>query len=689
MTSIHPPAWWNGPLGPLTSGRDLYGEDLRDSICPEVRRGGERPAGLVAGRRDHAEPAITRSALRAIASGAGRALSVLLVALTAHHHPTAADHRAVDSRDDAGRIGFGDLDQSMALAQVDLSDVIAGNSSFAGDRAHQIADLHTITRSDSHEETRHPARCRLGSIAIRRPRPRDWWSVLGCRAPLGSLALQQVKRGGSELRGVELLEQRLERDDLARRNTARQHRPQLLSHRFLAVMGAALGPAEIERREPSTRQLPEPGDLSGSRQYHDLNRLCLGNPLELRGRHRRLVKNHRVRGSPEIGLRYANVRVVIVIAERAQSLLRALGGCSVACHDYGRGRVQVVEQSSERGGPGAGANRDVPDDWKLVVLRHLRRFDLGGAYPPGAAGISLDQVVHSGSDFARDDDAIRLAELAEERFEGSNGLGTVVEDVVRPGEDDGFHGIDLEERSANEPAELGGGSGNGEHGTRFEDPGGAGRARDGDDFDSRRTRKAQHGLGDGEGRFRIASYDHDLSASCRGIDARQGRSQKFRNRLGRMRKGVNQILGATRLSGSALSDFLRFQHPKPLFCNVAECLPRRYRYMSCPLAATPPTKDSSIGVPMITAIVLIKAEPQRIAECATKLAGIDGVSQVYSVSGEWDLVAMIEVAEHEAIARIVTGEVTVVPGIKSTHTLTSFRAYSKKDLEQAWDIGLE
>jgi DNA-binding Lrp family transcriptional regulator len=108
-----------------------------------------------------------------------------------------------------------------------------------------------------------------------------------------------------------------------------------------------------------------------------------------------------------------------------------------------------------------------------------------------------------------------------------------------------------------------------------------------------------------------------------------------------------------------------------------------------PLAAAPLTKDSSIGVPMITAIVLIKAEPQQIAKCATKLAGIDGVSQVYSVSGEWDLVAMIEVSDHEAFARIVTEEVTVVPGIKSTHTLTAFRAYSKKDLEQAWDIGLE
>src|SRR5712672_693238 len=96
-----------------------------------------------------------------------------------------------------------------------------------------------------------------------------------------------------------------------------------------------------------------------------------------------------------------------------------------------------------------------------------------------------------------------------------------------------------------------------------------------------------------------------------------------------------------------------------------------------------PPKIATFGAPMITAIVLIKAEPPRIAECATKLAGIDGVSQVYSVSGEWDLVAMLEVAQHEAIARIVTEEVTVVPGIKSTHTLTAFRAYSKKDLEQA------
>ena len=92
---------------------------------------------------------------------------------------------------------------------------------------------------------------------------------------------------------------------------------------------------------------------------------------------------------------------------------------------------------------------------------------------------------------------------------------------------------------------------------------------------------------------------------------------------------------------------------------------------------------------MITAIVLIKAEPRSIPQCATRLAGIEGVSQVYSVSGEWDLVAIVEVTDYEGVAAVVTEHITTVPGLKSTQTLTAFRAYSKKDLEQAWDIGLE
>jgi DNA-binding Lrp family transcriptional regulator len=72
-----------------------------------------------------------------------------------------------------------------------------------------------------------------------------------------------------------------------------------------------------------------------------------------------------------------------------------------------------------------------------------------------------------------------------------------------------------------------------------------------------------------------------------------------------------------------------------------------------------------------------------------RLAGIDGVAEVYSVSGEWDLVAIVRVPEYDRIAQIVTEEFTRVPGVERTQTLTAFRAYSKKDLEQAWDIGVE
>jgi DNA-binding Lrp family transcriptional regulator len=92
---------------------------------------------------------------------------------------------------------------------------------------------------------------------------------------------------------------------------------------------------------------------------------------------------------------------------------------------------------------------------------------------------------------------------------------------------------------------------------------------------------------------------------------------------------------------------------------------------------------------MISAIVLVRADPQRIPQCATKLAGIEGVSRVYSVSGDWDLVAIVKVPEYDQIAHVVTEVFPTVPGLQRTQTLTAFRAYSKKDLQQAWDIGVD
>jgi len=75
--------------------------------------------------------------------------------------------------------------------------------------------------------------------------------------------------------------------------------------------------------------------------------------------------------------------------------------------------------------------------------------------------------------------------------------------------------------------------------------------------------------------------------------------------------------------------------------------------------------------------------------CARALAEIPGVSEVYSVSGAWDLVAIVRVPDLERVASVVTEEFAIVPGIVRTQTLTAFRAYSKNDLEQAWDIGVE
>ena len=78
-----------------------------------------------------------------------------------------------------------------------------------------------------------------------------------------------------------------------------------------------------------------------------------------------------------------------------------------------------------------------------------------------------------------------------------------------------------------------------------------------------------------------------------------------------------------------------------------------------------------------------------IPKAANMLAGVDGVAEVYSVSGEWDLVAIVRVPKYDDIAQVVTEIFPTVPGIQRTQTLTAFRAYSKNDLQQAWDIGVE
>jgi DNA-binding Lrp family transcriptional regulator len=90
--------------------------------------------------------------------------------------------------------------------------------------------------------------------------------------------------------------------------------------------------------------------------------------------------------------------------------------------------------------------------------------------------------------------------------------------------------------------------------------------------------------------------------------------------------------------------------------------------------------------PMVAAVVLVRAVPGDIPALARRIAGIDGVAEVYSVSGEFDLVAIIRVPEYERVAEVVTEEIAQISGIERTNTLTAFRVYSKQDLERAWDM---
>ncbi len=90
---------------------------------------------------------------------------------------------------------------------------------------------------------------------------------------------------------------------------------------------------------------------------------------------------------------------------------------------------------------------------------------------------------------------------------------------------------------------------------------------------------------------------------------------------------------------------------------------------------------------MISAIVLINTERSRVNAVADALGDIVGISEVYSVAGAYDLVAIIRVADNEALARVVTEHMLKVSGITKTETLIAFQAFSKHDLERMFSIG--
>jgi len=92
---------------------------------------------------------------------------------------------------------------------------------------------------------------------------------------------------------------------------------------------------------------------------------------------------------------------------------------------------------------------------------------------------------------------------------------------------------------------------------------------------------------------------------------------------------------------------------------------------------------------VVTAIVLLKIERTRINEVAEELAAMEGISEVYSVSGEVDVVAMVRVRTNDDLATLITSRLVAVNGILETRTMLAFRTLSRHDLEAMFSIGME
>jgi DNA-binding Lrp family transcriptional regulator len=87
------------------------------------------------------------------------------------------------------------------------------------------------------------------------------------------------------------------------------------------------------------------------------------------------------------------------------------------------------------------------------------------------------------------------------------------------------------------------------------------------------------------------------------------------------------------------------------------------------------------------AIVLIAAERDALATLGGELAGIEGVAEAYSVTGEWDFVAILRLRDAEQLAETVTRRISQLPGVARTQTMVAFEAYSRHDLEALFSLG--
>lgn len=92
---------------------------------------------------------------------------------------------------------------------------------------------------------------------------------------------------------------------------------------------------------------------------------------------------------------------------------------------------------------------------------------------------------------------------------------------------------------------------------------------------------------------------------------------------------------------------------------------------------------------MVTAVVLLNIERDKINEVAQQLVAIEAISEVYSVAGQYDLIAIVRAKDNDDLAAVVTGDLLKLPGVQRSETLIAFRVLSRHDLDRMFSIGLE
>jgi DNA-binding Lrp family transcriptional regulator len=92
---------------------------------------------------------------------------------------------------------------------------------------------------------------------------------------------------------------------------------------------------------------------------------------------------------------------------------------------------------------------------------------------------------------------------------------------------------------------------------------------------------------------------------------------------------------------------------------------------------------------MLTAFILVKSSREALTALGAQLADVDGIAEVYTVTGEWDFVAIVRVREQDELAEVVTRRLTRLAGVERTQTMVAFQQFSAHDLEAMFGLGAE